>query len=208
MTDLIRSIPHVAACIGLLLVGACSDAQSTAPATVPTPLWRLLRVNADYNVIHRVDRLVAATDTDHTMSGRIIAADVGASYTVDADSPFESAYLTIAVSSSDQSGLDTVVIEVYKPTAVGVKELSSATFGEDEVVFLARSEPLFSTKNVVDLDDTPNPKNLYSVSSSLMGALAMRDGSIISLTTGDAVLNDSTAKSESQLVEEITRALS
>lgn len=190
------------------LVSGCSEAGSDSPETSSKPLWQLLAIHADYDIVDSVDRLVKASDTEHTVSGRIIAADIGASYTVGGDTPFESAYLTVAVSSSDQPGLEKAVVEVYKPAAVGAAELSAATFGDDEVVILIKTEPLFPTKDVVDLDAKPEPENLYSVSSGLMGALVLNGDVIRSLTTHDVVLKDSKAKTTGQLVEEISGSLS
>lgn len=199
----------VSASAAVLLFGACSStsANSRDSAQASEPLWSMLGVAADYEIADNVDRLIAGTGTEHVIRGVVIGAEPGAVYTFGEGDTFESAFLTLDVSESDIPGIETAVVEVQKPESVTASELRSATFSDQQVVFVVKSAPLYDTESVSDLDSEPDPEMIHSVASTVQGALVFDDGSVISLFTGDEVLAESDASSVNQLGDEIASAL-
>lgn len=203
----------VSASATTVILGGCSGATGGASGPAPAPSqeamssWSMLEVGADYDVVDDVDKLVAATGTEHTIRGKVVSAVPGASYKFGPGDVFESAYLTVSVSESDIPGLETASVEVVKPSAVSAEDLASVLVGDEEAVYLVKTGPLFENVAVSDLDDQPEPKNLYTLSSQIMGALVNRGDSIVSLTTNDEILANSESTSESQLVDEVSASL-
>lgn len=195
-----------------VLLAACSsttgdEATGAASSNEANALWSMLRVEADYDVINDVDKLVAATGTEHTIRGRVVSAAPGLWYEFEPGDVFESAYLTIDVSDSDIPGLETATVEIVKPPTVSGEDLGSAAVGDEEVVFLLRTGRLFEDVPTKDLDDKPDPKNLYTLSSQIMGALGKEGNSIVSLTLDEEILADSDSSSAGELMDEVATSL-
>ena len=198
----------VSSALTLALLGACSSSGDSREATSTVsepgpPLWSLLRVDADYDIVSTPEELVTKTDTQHTIRGTVVGAEPGARYNFDDGSAFESAFLTIEVAESDISGLGTATVEVAKPSSESADELEGATFGGGQVVFVVKSTPLFDVADVSDLNDQPDPESIFVVASMVQGALDVSGDSIVSLTTGDEVLRDAEVSSTNDLGDEL-----
>jgi hypothetical protein len=181
-------------------------ATPTAPQP-GSPLWSLLRVGADYEIVNSPEELVTRADTEHTIRGTVVGAEPGTMYGFDDGSAFESAFLTVDVAESDIPGLSTATVEVLKPPTVSPDDLLSTTFDGGQAVFVVKSTPLFDVSDVTDLDDQPDPESVFVVASTVQGALDLSGDSILSLTTGDEVLLDADVSSTNDLGDELTDAL-
>lgn len=198
-----------AACASMLLLGACSGtpAASGEPEQASVPLWSMLNSATDYKIADNVDELIAGTDAEHMIRGVVVDAEPGVEYSFGEGDSFESAFLTVDVSGSDIPGINTAVVEVEKPGSVSASALASAAYGDGEVVFVVKAQPLFDVQTVTDLDERPNPETVYAVASIVQGALAFEGDSVVSLTTGDKVLTETESSSVNQLGDEFAEAL-
>lgn len=212
MSQVLRTAGIVSSASTLVLLGACSDTEAPKEATSTvsqpgSPLWSLLRVDADYEIVNTPEELVTKTDTEHTIRGTVVGAGPGTKYSFDDGSNFESAFLTVEVAESDIPGLGTATVEVPKPSSVSADDLEGATFGGDQVVFIVKSTALFDVSDVTDLNDQPDPVSVFVVASMVQGALDVSGDSIISLTTRDEVLRDADVSSTNVLGDELTDEL-
>ncbi len=212
MSQVLRTAGIVSSALTLVFLGACSGSEAPKEATSTVsqpgaPLWSLLRVDADYEIVNTPEELVTKTDTEHTIRGTVVGAEPGAKYSFDDGSNFESAFLTVEVAESDIPGLGTATVEVPKPSSVSADDLEGATFGGGQVVFIVKSTALFDVSDVTDLNDQPDPKSVFVVASMVQGALDVSGDSIISLTTSDEVLRDADVSSTNDLGDELTDEL-
>lgn len=89
MSQVLRTAGIVSSALTLVLLGACSDSEAPKEATSTvsqpgSPLWSLLRVDADYEIVNTPEELVTKTDTEHTIRGTVVGAEPGTKYSFEA----------------------------------------------------------------------------------------------------------------------------